>query len=237
MAVFQRISAPTMKELFVQQITDLIFSGQLKVGSRLPPERSLAEQMGIGKAVVHSGLEELARIGLVYTKPQSGVYVADYMKTGNLDTFNAIVRYSGENMSYELLREFCDIRLATEGFSVIRACRLRTDDEIEHLRCLIDEVGICGSREIVSYQELGEHLYNFHFEIYRMSHSIGMPFIMNALRPVALIVWTTYLKVTPFQEVIDNLDQIVRFIETSDPDGACTFLKTGVECFLDKMKP
>lgn len=234
MPTFQKITAPTMKELFVRQITDMIFSGQLKIGSKLPPERVLSEQMGIGKTVVHSGLEELSRLGLVYAKAQSGVYVADYMKTGNLETFNAIARYGGEHMSPELLRAFCDIRLSMEGFAFIRLCRNHTEEELEVLRQLIDETGACGTREQFSYQELAECLYNFHLEIYRMSRSLGLPFVMNALRPAALIVWETYLRNTPFQDVITTLDRFVHFIEASDADGACTYLKEEINRFLDK---
>ena len=46
---FEKLSAPTLKELFINKMAELILSGRLKVGERLPPERSLAEQMGIGK--------------------------------------------------------------------------------------------------------------------------------------------------------------------------------------------
>ena len=54
---FEKLSAPTLKELFINKMAELILSGKLKVGERLPPECSLAEQMGIGKTVVHSGLQ------------------------------------------------------------------------------------------------------------------------------------------------------------------------------------
>lgn len=87
-----------MCELFVRRLADMIQSGELRVGEHLPPERQLAEQMGVSKSVAHSGLAELARIGLVTIKPQSGTYVADYMVTGNLETFNAIVRFNGNHL-------------------------------------------------------------------------------------------------------------------------------------------
>ena len=50
---FGQIVAPTIKELFIERIEGMIFSGTLKPGDRLPSERDLAEQMKISKTIVH----------------------------------------------------------------------------------------------------------------------------------------------------------------------------------------
>ena len=52
---FQEIVAPSIRELFVQQLTGLILSGELRPGDRLPTERELADEMKISKTVVHEG--------------------------------------------------------------------------------------------------------------------------------------------------------------------------------------
>ena len=61
--VFREIVAPTVKELFVQQLEGMILSGELRPGDRLPTERELADEMKISKTVVHEGLRELHRLG------------------------------------------------------------------------------------------------------------------------------------------------------------------------------
>ena len=50
---FQQIQAPTLRELFVDQVIGMIFSGELRVGDRLPSERELSEQMHISRSMVH----------------------------------------------------------------------------------------------------------------------------------------------------------------------------------------
>lgn len=45
-----------MCELFVRRLAGMILSGELRVGERLPPERQLAEQMGVSKAESAAGL-------------------------------------------------------------------------------------------------------------------------------------------------------------------------------------
>lgn len=53
-----------MCELFVRRLADMILSGELRAGEHLPPERQLAEQMGVSKSVAHSGLASSHASGL-----------------------------------------------------------------------------------------------------------------------------------------------------------------------------
>lgn len=46
---FREIVAPTLRELFVTQIIEMIFSGELHIGEKLPSERELSEQMHISR--------------------------------------------------------------------------------------------------------------------------------------------------------------------------------------------
>ena len=77
---FQQIQAPTLRELFVDQVIGMIFSGELKVGDRLPSERELSEQMHISRSMVHTGLEDLERMGFVRMEPRRGNYIEDYAR-------------------------------------------------------------------------------------------------------------------------------------------------------------
>ena len=86
---FARISAPSLKSLFVSQLQGMILSGELPVGAQLPPERELAERMQVSRAVVNSGLAELAKQGFLEVQPRQGVRVADYRRKGNLGTLAA----------------------------------------------------------------------------------------------------------------------------------------------------
>lgn len=73
--VFREIVAPTVKELFVQQLEGMILSGELRPGDRLPTERELADEMKISKTVVHEGLRELHRLGFLDIASRRGVTV------------------------------------------------------------------------------------------------------------------------------------------------------------------
>ena len=86
---FERLYAPSLKDLFVQQLQGMILSGDLPLGTKLPPERELCQQMHVSRAVVNSGIAELARQGFLEVRPRQGAYVTDYRRNGNMDTLMA----------------------------------------------------------------------------------------------------------------------------------------------------
>ena len=92
---FAKLSAPSLKDLFVQQLQGMILSGALPVGTQLPPERVLAEQMQVSRTVVNSGLAELSGQGFLEVRPRQGTCVAVYRRRGDLSTLIPIIQYKG----------------------------------------------------------------------------------------------------------------------------------------------
>nr|WP_320119764.1 FadR/GntR family transcriptional regulator [uncultured Marinifilum sp.] len=59
------------------QINELISSGQLKAGDKLPSERLLSEKLNVGRIYVRDAIKKLEFYGIVKTLPQSGTIVSD----------------------------------------------------------------------------------------------------------------------------------------------------------------
>ena len=63
-------------DLIISQIKDLITSGQLKPGDKLPPERKLAEHLGVSRNQVRLAITKLEFYGILKVQPQSGTVVS-----------------------------------------------------------------------------------------------------------------------------------------------------------------
>src|SRR5919204_5269481 len=59
----------------VAYIRDLIESGQLTAGDRLPPERELAVQLNVSRTVLREALHTLAALGLIELQHGRGIFV------------------------------------------------------------------------------------------------------------------------------------------------------------------
>ena len=134
---FQQIQAPTLRELFVDQVIGLIFSGELRVGDRLPSERELSEQMHISRSMVHTGLEDLERMGFVRMEPRRGNYIEDYARHGNFETLMALGKYGGQ-FDHAIESSLVEARDAIEGGAMILLGERGTPADIDQLRAITD---------------------------------------------------------------------------------------------------
>src|SRR6266478_8908593 len=72
---FQSIEPRRLYRQIADQIRGLIRSGEFPAGSRLPPERDLARQLGVSRPSVREALIALEVAGLVEVRIGSGIYV------------------------------------------------------------------------------------------------------------------------------------------------------------------
>ncbi len=76
MAQFHKIKGMKIYEVVIAQLREKLVSGELGPGEMLPPEKNLAEQMGVSRASVREALKILEFTGFLESKPSEGTKVA-----------------------------------------------------------------------------------------------------------------------------------------------------------------
>jgi GntR family transcriptional repressor for pyruvate dehydrogenase complex len=61
----------------VDHVRRLIEAGRLKPGDQLPPERELAQKIGVSRPSLRSGLRSLQAMGVVQARQGAGTFIAD----------------------------------------------------------------------------------------------------------------------------------------------------------------
>ena len=59
----------------VAQIQEMIMHGELKKGDRLPPERQLAEMLGVGRPALKQAISALEVLGIIRSRQGDGNYI------------------------------------------------------------------------------------------------------------------------------------------------------------------
>jgi GntR family transcriptional regulator, transcriptional repressor for pyruvate dehydrogenase complex len=95
-------------EQIAASIADAILDGAFPPGSTLPPERDLAEQLGVNRTSLRQGLARLQQMGLVEARQGSGTVVRDPEGLTHPAVVEALVRKLGP----EFLVELFEIRAA-----------------------------------------------------------------------------------------------------------------------------
>ncbi len=73
---FSEIKVESPIDKIIRQIRELITSGQVSSGDKLPPERKLAEKLGVSRSNVRDAIKKLEFYGILKTLPQSGTVVS-----------------------------------------------------------------------------------------------------------------------------------------------------------------
>ena len=71
----QTVKKTRVYEAIVEQLTALILEGEIKTGDKLPTERELCEQFGVGRNSVREATRSLESARLVETKQGEGTFV------------------------------------------------------------------------------------------------------------------------------------------------------------------
>jgi len=98
---FQTIEPRRLYRQIAEQIRSLIRSGEFPAGSKLPPERDLARELGVSRPSVREALIALEVEGLVEVRIGSGIYVLSTTGKADDDGRSASEAEAGP---FELLR-------------------------------------------------------------------------------------------------------------------------------------
>jgi GntR family transcriptional regulator, negative regulator for fad regulon and positive regulator of fabA len=80
-------------ELVENRLINAIVDGDFPINSNLPPERELAQQLGVTRPTLREALQRLARDGWIEIHHGRSTRVRDYWHEGNLAVLGTIARF------------------------------------------------------------------------------------------------------------------------------------------------
>ena len=167
---FEKVQSEKLSAAVVRQIELLILRGILGPGERLPPERELAERMGVSRPSLREALAELQERGLLVTRPGAGVYVAEVLGSAFSP---ALVRLFSSHD--EALYDAISFRRDMEGLAAERAARLGSDTDL----AVIDTA--FGALQVARPGDEAARDAEFHMAILEASHNAILIHMMRAM--------------------------------------------------------
>ena len=215
----ESLSSPGLKEMFVQRLRGMILSGELLAGSKLPPERTLAEQMRISRTVVNSGLAELEEQGFLEVRPRQGTYVADFRRQGDLGTLAAITRYREGALDREDVRSVLEVRQSLEQMAADRAIRCAADETLECLAVPLARIAAAANAD-----EAAQAAFTFRHELALAGGNTILPMLFYSLKDPLTALWTRYCGRYGNLALVRNTETLYSFIKNRDADGASCWI-------------
>jgi GntR family transcriptional repressor for pyruvate dehydrogenase complex len=201
-------------------VTHLI-RGDWTEGERIPPERELCRQLGVGRASLREALKALEIMGMIETRLGEGTFVCHRSEFLSRPLLWAI---TGSNLSeaHELVEARCLIEVGLVGFAAERA----TAEELKELGSQLDRME-AGLNNFAAFQEAD---LSFHLTVALAAHN---RILRNALELIRNLMqeWirTTVGREGVALEVLDHHKQIFLAIAKRNPEKARACMRQHLE--------
>ena len=223
---FQKLNAPSLKELFISELENMIISGKLPIGTKLPSERELATSMQVSRAVVNSGIAELEKKGFVVVKPRIGTFVEDYRRNGTMDTLVSIMKYNGGALSQEEICSILEVRILFMSLASRLAIETATDAAIEGLSFYLEKL-----KYSKLLQDPKTFIFDFSHELSFISGNMLLPLFFISFRDLVCSLWVRYATKYGIEELYQSALSIYNFVRARDVRGALDYIETSTtEC-------
>lgn len=127
-------ASPTVPELVLDSLLRAIEEGKLQIGSELPPERDLAEALGISRNSLRECLSILNFMGIVENRGNRKILVK------NADYFRKARSLLALSYSADTFEDFMEFRRTNEREIARLACRRATAEDLERLRSSVERL-------------------------------------------------------------------------------------------------
>ncbi len=216
---FEKLISPSLKELFISNIEAKILSGELPVGQQLPPERQLAQSMGVSRAVVNSGIVELENRGFLDVRPRVGTFVADYRRAGTMETLKSIMTYNRGRLRNEEIRSILEVRDALDKLAVADIIPHVT--ELDNMLLLEKVEAIRQARD---NRQAAEAVFAFQHELAMLSGNTLLPLIFRSFYSSVLVLWERFCALHGIDTLYQTSCRLCGHIRDKDIPGAVAWI-------------
>lgn len=215
--VFKNLSSDrngTTAEEVASRLREMIHSGELSAGDKLPPERDLAKILGVSRPTLRAGIRSLSAVGILYSKQGAGTFVAARHESPTLDSsplrmLSALHGFSSDEMF--------EARLALEMSIAGMAAKRVTSEQMTTL-----------AEEIAGmYASLNEpeqyliHDMRFHQIVAAASGNRILTALMNMVATILFEYRSkTVKRAKDLKESAEQHHNIYRALRDHDPEGA-----------------
>ena len=138
-------------------ITDLLLSGELKPGDKLPTENEFSEKLGVSRNSIREAIKMLSCIGVVEIRRAEGTFISKNITSPMLNPLILNIA-----LADILPKELIELRLLFDTAITKLICSKISNEQIENLKILnlkiLDEV----QKDVIDKQKIQKYDMEFH---------------------------------------------------------------------------
>lgn len=210
-----KIERTSLPDAVADRVISQIREGRYRAGDRLPTERELAEQLGVGRTSVREGLRFLEKLGILDIRQGTGTVVRSLSLGAvfeHLLPVQTIIELPDKDV-----RNIMHVRRVLEAESAHLAAQHATEEQLERLGELLE--GMAASLERPrEYLELD---LEFHVLVARAASNPVLAQLINLVRDIYTRYFEIVLEDPDMNETsLEFHRQLYAALRERDPDAA-----------------
>ncbi|MEQ8546486.1 MAG: FadR/GntR family transcriptional regulator [Cyclobacteriaceae bacterium] len=215
---FSQIEIESPADKIIGQIKELISSGQLNAGDRLPSERMLSDRLGVGRTHLREALRKLEFYGILKTHPQSGTVVAGMGLPALEGLITDMLSLHGNDF-----KSLVETRVILESNAAMLAAIHRTDEDLIELESALE----AHKKKVRNDESSVEEDLLFHLKIAEASKNSVLKSLMLIITPDIMSYFKTHDVCGEGRSEIalKQHDMLLKYIREGKSEAAGTLLK------------
>jgi GntR family transcriptional repressor for pyruvate dehydrogenase complex len=203
------MTAP-LTEAAIRQVRDLIASGELAPGARLPPEAELADLLGTSRSTVREAVRALVTARVLDVRRGDGTYVTSLRPELLLEGIGAAAELMQDGFTLELVQ----VRRILEPAATAMAAARISDETLEQLQICLHRMSTASSQD-----ELVQFDAEFHKLVAAAAGNETLASMLNGVssRTTRGRVWRGVVEAGATERTISEHAAILAALEARDP--------------------
>jgi GntR family transcriptional repressor for pyruvate dehydrogenase complex len=215
----------------ILKLRDIITSGELKPGDKLPKEPELAQRLGLSRSSLREAVKALAMVRVLDVRQGDGTYVTSLEPALLMGAMEFVVDFHTD----ETVLQFLEVRRILEPAATAISAGQMTDTDINALEDHLDHIGDDPSVEQLVASDLA-----FHRMIAQGSANTVLCSLLDSLSgPIQRArIWRGHMQPNALQRTQTEHRAIIAAMRTRIPDVAsaqATVHISGVEQWLRRV--
>ena len=214
-ALFETVSDKTkLVDRVVQTIESSIINKRLLPDAKLPPERELAEQLGVSRTVVREAVHILSTKGLLESRRGVGTIVQQITIDQVTEPLTLLLQSKGESISFAHLHQVRSIlEVAIAGLAAQQA----VETDINRLAQLMVEM----ETAVDNPQLFAAKDTDFHYTLAQATHNPLLIVFLNTVRDLLHDYLSMVIpKLDLREKILPYHQRILEKVSAKDADGA-----------------
>lgn len=216
---FRLLANQRRADQVVAQIRTLVLSGGLGPGDRLPPEVTLAEQMGVSRTALREGMRVLEAQGLVETRQGVGTVVREIGASQMARPMSWLAEATQGGLGFA---EFHTVRRILEVETSALAAGNASSENLATLELAMTEM----EASVDDPRAFAQHDAAFHEALAVMTGNCLLELLTSAIRElIEAHVQSVLSHIEPVRDVIPYHRAILDAVRSGDPETARQAMK------------